>query len=166
MNSNHSAANPVLANLPGLLPDLEALYKDVHSHPELSMQESRTAGIAAERLRAAGYEVTTGVGNTGMVGLVKTATAPTGPASASEDFGSFGSEWGVPSVFWFIGGTEPGRICESEGGQPAHRDPDQPQPAFPAGDPSDARDRCRSAGSRVPRLAGGVGHARATGMPV
>ncbi len=29
------------------------------------------------------------------------------PASASEDFGSFGSEWGVPSVFWFVGGTDP-----------------------------------------------------------
>jgi hippurate hydrolase len=26
---------------------------------------------------------------------------------ASEDFGSFGTEWGVPSVFWFIGGTDP-----------------------------------------------------------
>ncbi|MDN5844038.1 MAG: peptidase dimerization domain-containing protein, partial [Alcaligenaceae bacterium] len=30
-----------------------------------------------------------------------------GPASASEDFGSFGAEWGVPSVFWFVGGTDP-----------------------------------------------------------
>jgi hippurate hydrolase len=31
----------------------------------------------------------------------------TGPAPASEDFGSFGSEWHVPSVFWFVGGTAP-----------------------------------------------------------
>jgi hippurate hydrolase len=30
-----------------------------------------------------------------------------GPISASEDFGSFGSEWGVPSVFWTVGGTDP-----------------------------------------------------------
>src|SRR5262249_10697031 len=30
----------------------------------------------------------------------------TGPAPASEDFGSFGAEWHVPSVFWFIGGTD------------------------------------------------------------
>jgi amidohydrolase len=30
-----------------------------------------------------------------------------GPASASEDFGSFGAEWHVPSVFWFVGGTDP-----------------------------------------------------------
>ena len=60
-----------------LLPDLEALYKDVHSHPELSMQETRTAGLAADRLRAAGYEVTTGVGKTGVVGLLRNGDGPT-----------------------------------------------------------------------------------------
>jgi hippurate hydrolase len=37
-----------------MLDDLEELYKDVHRHPELSMQEERTAGIAAERLEKAG----------------------------------------------------------------------------------------------------------------
>jgi hippurate hydrolase len=31
----------------------------------------------------------------------------TGPAPASEDFGSFGTEWHAPSVFWFVGGTDP-----------------------------------------------------------
>lgn len=31
----------------------------------------------------------------------------TAPVSASEDFGSFGTEWGVPSVFWYVGGTDP-----------------------------------------------------------
>jgi metal-dependent amidase/aminoacylase/carboxypeptidase family protein len=35
--------------------DLEELYKDVHRHPELSMQERRTAGLAVERLSAAGF---------------------------------------------------------------------------------------------------------------
>lgn len=166
MNSNHSAANPVLANLPGLLPDLEALYKDVHSHPELSMQESRTAGIAAERLRAAGYEVTTGVGNTGVVGLVKNGDGPNRAGFGQRGFRVIRFRVGRAFGVMVHRRHRPRRICESEGGQPAHRDPDQPQPAFPAGDPSDARDRCRSAGSRVPRLAGGVGHARATGMPV
>jgi hippurate hydrolase len=57
--------------------DLEALYKDVHSHPELSMQETRTAGIAADRLRKAGYEVTSGVGKTGVVGLLRNGDGPT-----------------------------------------------------------------------------------------
>jgi hippurate hydrolase len=66
----------VLAGLHRLLPDIEALYKDVHSHPELSMQEVRTAGLAADRLRAAGYEVTTGVGKTGVVGLLRNGDGP------------------------------------------------------------------------------------------
>ena len=56
---------------------LEELYRDVHAHPELSMQEHRTAGMAAERLRAAGYAVTTGVGGTGVVGLSANGDGPT-----------------------------------------------------------------------------------------
>ena len=47
-----SSSDSVLANLPSLLPDLETFYKDVHAHPELSTQETRTAGLAADRLRA------------------------------------------------------------------------------------------------------------------
>jgi len=72
-----TAPDPVLRNLGALLPDLEALYKDVHAHPELSMQETRTAGLAAERLRAAGYDVTTGVGKTGVVGVLRNGDGPT-----------------------------------------------------------------------------------------
>jgi len=60
-----------------MLPDLEDLYKDIHSHPELSMQEKRTAALAAERLRAAGFEVTTGVGITGVVGVLRNGDGPT-----------------------------------------------------------------------------------------
>jgi amidohydrolase len=67
----------ILANLDGLLPDLESLYKDLHSHPELSMHEERTARIAADRLGATGYEVTTGVGKTGVVGLLRNGDGPT-----------------------------------------------------------------------------------------
>src|SRR6516162_3843047 len=70
-------SDPVLRNLDNMLPELEALYKDVHSHPELSMQETRTAGLAADRLRAAGYEVSTGVGKTGVVGLLRNGEGPT-----------------------------------------------------------------------------------------
>src|SRR5579862_3045803 len=72
-----SSAESVLATLPGLLPELETIYKDIHSHPELSMQETRTAGLAADRLRAAGYEVTTAVGKTGVVGLLRNGEGPT-----------------------------------------------------------------------------------------
>jgi amidohydrolase len=68
---------PLPANLRDLLPKLEALYTDIHAHPELSMQETRTAGLAAEHLRAAGYEVTGGVGKTGVVGLLRNGDGPT-----------------------------------------------------------------------------------------
>src|SRR5437868_2993593 len=77
MAEKHSPSGPVLANLDGLLSELEATYKDIHSHPELSMQEERTAGIAADHLRTAGYEVTTGVGKTGVVGLLRNGEGPT-----------------------------------------------------------------------------------------
>jgi len=63
--------------LRSMLPQLEALYKDVHSHPELSMQEKRTAALAADHLRAAGFEVTTGVGVTGVVGVLRNGDGPT-----------------------------------------------------------------------------------------
>src|SRR6201984_1124476 len=77
MSEKTQQAQNVLANLGTLLPDLESVYKDIHSHPELSMQENRTAGIAADRLRAAGYEVTARVGQTGGVGLLRNGDGPT-----------------------------------------------------------------------------------------
>ncbi len=70
------AAARVLADLPKLLPTLEAAYKDIHAHPELSMQETRTAGLAAEHLKASGYEVTAGVGGTGVVGVLRNGDGP------------------------------------------------------------------------------------------
>jgi hippurate hydrolase len=71
------ASTVVLASLGSLVPDLEALYKDVHAHPELSMQETRTAGLVADRLGAAGFDVTTGVGKTGVVGVLRNGDGPT-----------------------------------------------------------------------------------------
>jgi hippurate hydrolase len=71
-----TAGDTVLKNMDRLIPELEALYKDIHSHPELSMQETRTAGLAADRLRAAAYEVTTQVGKTGVVGLLRNGDGP------------------------------------------------------------------------------------------
>src|SRR5919202_555014 len=67
----------VLEALDGIMAGLEELYRDVHEHPELSMQEQRTAGKAAERLEAAGYDVTRGVGGTGVVGLLRNGDGPT-----------------------------------------------------------------------------------------
>src|SRR5436190_20092500 len=61
------------------LPSLLTIYKDLHTHPELSTHEERSAGIVAKELRAAGYEVTEHVGKYekpglqcfGVIGLMK-----------------------------------------------------------------------------------------------
>jgi amidohydrolase len=67
----------ILVNLDKVLPELEAIYKDIHAHPELSMLETRTAEVAAKHLRASGFEVTTGVGKTGVVGILHNGDGPT-----------------------------------------------------------------------------------------
>ena len=66
----------VLHRLTGIRPRLEALYKDLHEHPELSFAETRTAGVVAEELRRLGFEVTSGVGRTGVVGVLANGTGP------------------------------------------------------------------------------------------
>src|ERR1700752_997416 len=67
----------ILGSLATLLPELVAVYKDIHAHPELSMHETRTAQIAADHLKANGFEVTTGVGKTGVVGILRNGDGPT-----------------------------------------------------------------------------------------
>lgn len=61
---------PFLADAQALADELTAIRRDLHMHPELGFQEFRTAGIVAEQLNALGYEVVTGVGKTGVVGLL------------------------------------------------------------------------------------------------
>src|SRR5437868_6929690 len=95
MNTTKSS-DPSLASLSGLIPDLEALYTDVHSHPELSMEETRTSGLAADRLRSAGFNVTTGVGKTGVVGLLHNGDGPTVMLRADMDALPVEEATGVP----------------------------------------------------------------------
>jgi amidohydrolase len=59
-----------------LEPELEGLYRDLHEHPELAFHEDRTAAALAERLRALGFEVTTGVGHTGLVAILRNGSGP------------------------------------------------------------------------------------------
>src|SRR5437016_11375040 len=56
---------------------LEALYKDLHTHPELSLMEVRTAARMADELRKVGFDVTTNVGGTGVVAVLKNGPGPT-----------------------------------------------------------------------------------------
>src|SRR4029434_8782452 len=68
------------------LPSLLGIYKDIHSHPELSGHEERTAALVAKELRAAGCQVTEHVGKYensklkayGVVGVMQNGDGPTG----------------------------------------------------------------------------------------
>jgi amidohydrolase len=60
-----------------LFRELESVYSDLHAHPELSMQERRTAKIAADHVEALGYEVTREVGVTGVVAILRNGDGPT-----------------------------------------------------------------------------------------
>ena len=70
-------AGAASAAMPALDPDLVAFYVDLHRNPELSMHEEKTAAKLAERLRRLGFEVTTGVGGTGVVGVLRNGAGPT-----------------------------------------------------------------------------------------
>ena len=58
-------------------PKIEQFYMDIHQHPELSMHETETAAKLAAQLRGLGYDVTTAVGGTGVVALLKNGSGPT-----------------------------------------------------------------------------------------
>ncbi len=54
-----------------IAPDLIAVRRDIHAHPELSMREKRTAGIVAAWFERLGLEVRTGIGGTGVLGILR-----------------------------------------------------------------------------------------------
>ena len=58
-------------------PKLDALYKDIHAHPELAFQEVKTAAKLAAEMREIGFEVTEKVGKTGLVAIYKNGDGPT-----------------------------------------------------------------------------------------
>src|SRR6266403_4438791 len=58
-------------------PKLDALYKDIHAHPEIAFQEEKTAAKLAAEMRAIGFDVTEKVGKTGLVALYKNGDGPT-----------------------------------------------------------------------------------------
>ncbi len=63
--------------LDGQLDGLETLYRHLHANPELSFEEAQTAVRMAKELKAIGFEVTTGVGGHGVVGVLRNGKGPT-----------------------------------------------------------------------------------------
>jgi hippurate hydrolase len=76
--------------------DLADIYRDLHAHPELSLQETRTAGLVAHHLAGFGYEVTTGVGGTGVVGMLHNGDGATALLRADMDALPVQEQTGLP----------------------------------------------------------------------
>ncbi|MES2152516.1 MAG: amidohydrolase [Pseudomonadota bacterium] len=67
----------VAGQVNAMYPKLEAIYKDLHAHPEIAFQEVRTAAKLAAEMRAIGFEVTEKIGKTGLVAIYKNGAGPT-----------------------------------------------------------------------------------------
>ena len=78
------------------VPALEDLYRDLHRHPESAFKEHRTAGVLTERLTAAGYETTEGIGGTGVAGLLRNGDGPTVLLRADMDALPVEEQTGLP----------------------------------------------------------------------
>lgn len=72
-----AAKNRIDATLDQVYPSLDALYRDLHAHPEVGFQEVRTAKMLAAQMRKLGFEVTEGVGKTGIVAIYRNGPGPT-----------------------------------------------------------------------------------------
>lgn len=79
------SAADLLANLDDIQPWHVDFYQELHRNPELSFQEVRTSGLVSDRLRALGYDVHTGIGGTGLVGILHNGDGPTVLARADMD---------------------------------------------------------------------------------
>jgi amidohydrolase len=77
-------------------PELTELYQDLHRHPELSLQEHRTAQKLADRLGPLGFDVTSGVGGTGVVGVLRNGEGPTVMLRADIDALPLEEKTGLP----------------------------------------------------------------------
>lgn len=92
----HDSAAAVLAPADKVRPWQEQLYRNLHQHPELSHQEHRTAAAVAKRLAEDGFEVTTGIGGTGVVGILRNGEGPTVLLRADMDALPVKEETGLP----------------------------------------------------------------------
>ena len=88
-------------------PRLTAIFKDLHQNPEIAFTETRTAAIVAKELKALGFEVTTGVGKTGVVGVLKNGPGKTLWFRADMDANAVRETTGVP---WAA--TRPQRLAD------------------------------------------------------
>ena len=93
---NTGSIPPALRGLDAALPELVALYRDLHAHPELSFEEHRTAAEIARHATAYGCDVTPGVGRTGVVAVLDNGAGPTVLLRADFDALPLAERTGLP----------------------------------------------------------------------
>ena len=112
MTSPLAAQPPANAGLAeaigGDMPDLMALYRDLHQHPELSMQETRSAGLLAAEARRLGFAVTEHVGGTGVVAVMENGPGPVVLLRADMDALPVAEQTGLPFASQAHGTTREG----------------------------------------------------------
>lgn len=110
----HPAVAAALANADDVRSWQEELYRDLHQHPELSHQEHRTAAAVADRLQQTGFEVTTGVGGTGVVGILRNGEGATVLLRADMDALPVLEDTGLPYASTATGRpSDPTALCRS-----------------------------------------------------
>jgi amidohydrolase len=87
---------PSQPQVDALYPQIRSLYEDLHRNPELSLHEDKTAAKMADQLRHLGFQVTTNVGGTGVVGILKNGIGPTVMVRAELDALPVLEKTGVP----------------------------------------------------------------------
>lgn len=90
------------------MPELMAIYRDLHSNPELSFQEFRTAKKLADEARNLGFEVTEKIGRTGVVAVMKNGDGPTVMLRADMDALPVVEQTGLPFASKVIATTQDG----------------------------------------------------------
>nr|WP_256681212.1 M20/M25/M40 family metallo-hydrolase [Pseudomonas sp. IC_126] len=75
VNANTQLEQQVRKDAAAIEPQLIEWRRDIHQHPELGEQETRTAKLVADHLKSLGLEVTTDIARTGVVGILKGAKA-------------------------------------------------------------------------------------------
>jgi len=100
-NAGPSALNAkfrssVSSFIDGRMADWVETYKDFHTHPELGLEEVRTSGILAKKMRDMGFDVTEGVGKTGVVAIYRNGAGPTVMVRADMDALPMEEKTGLP----------------------------------------------------------------------
>jgi len=90
------------------MPALMDVYRDLHQHPELSFQEVQTAAKLAKRARDLGFEVTEGVGRTGVVAVMRNGAGPTVMLRADMDALPVAEQTGLPFASKAVATTDKG----------------------------------------------------------